>query len=121
MTMLLLAAALTCEQVASTPLPNATVTSAQTVAPGAIPQFSNLPAFCRVAVTLKPSSDSDIKMEVWLPSERWNGKFQAVGNGGFGGSLALRAMAGAVLRGYAAASTDTGHPGDTASFGLGHP
>jgi tannase/feruloyl esterase len=121
MTMLLLAAALACERLATTPLPNATVTSAQTVAAGAVPKEPDLPAFCRVAVTLTPSSDSDIKMELALPLERWNGKFQEVGNGAFNGSVALPAMAAALRRGYAAASTDTGHTGNTASFGLGHP
>ena len=33
-------------------------------------QFADLPAFCRVAATLKPSADSDIKIEVWLPAVR---------------------------------------------------
>ena len=121
MTMLLLAAALACERLATIPLEHAVVTSAQTVAAGALPREPNLPAICRVAVTITPSSDSDIKMELALPLERWNGKFQEVGNGAFNGSLALPAMAGAVRRGYAAASTDTGHTGNTASFALGHP
>ena len=31
--------------------------------------------------TLRPSADSDIKIEVWLPTSGWNGKFQGVGNG----------------------------------------
>src|SRR5262249_38734073 len=121
MMMMVFAAALACERLATIPLENAIVTSAQTVAAGALPKEPDLPAICRVAVTIKPSSDSDIKMELALPLERWNGKFQEVGNGAFNGSLALPAMAGAVRRGYAAASTDTGHTGNTASFGLGHP
>ena len=53
-----------------------------------------LPAFCRVAMTLTPSPDSDIRIEVWLPdSAAWNGKFQAVGNGGWAGTIAYPAMA----------------------------
>src|SRR6202007_522186 len=47
--------------------------------------FRSLPAFCRVAATLAPSNDSDIKIEVWLPVSDWNGKLQAVGNGGWAG------------------------------------
>ena len=47
--------------------------------------YRTLPAFCRVAATLTPTSDSDIKVEVWLPASGWNGKFQAVGNGGWAG------------------------------------
>jgi hypothetical protein len=71
-------------------------------------------------------------MELWLPTENWNGKFQAVGNGGWAGSmpsgtgapqLAGRTMASALKDGYAAASNDTGHKGNgaDASFALGHP
>ena len=51
------------------------------------------PAFCRVAATLRPTSDSDIKIEVWLPTAGWNGKFQAVGNGGWAGTIAYAALA----------------------------
>jgi len=84
--------------------------------------YAMLPAFCRVAVTLTPSPDSDIKIEVWLPdSSAWNGKFQAVGNGGWAGTIAYPAMATALAAGYATTSTDTGHVGNTASFALGHP
>jgi feruloyl esterase len=83
--------------------------------------FSSLPAFCRIALTLAPSTDSDIKVEVWLPAEGWNGKFQGVGNGAFNGTIAYPAMASALASGYAVASTDTGHEGNTGEFGLGHP
>ena len=84
--------------------------------------YAALPAFCRVQATLTPSSDSDIKIEVWLPdSGAWNGKFQAVGNGGWAGTIAYPAMATALAAGYATTSTDTGHAGNTASFALGHP
>jgi hypothetical protein len=70
---------------------------------------------------LKPSSDSDIKMEVWMPAAGWNGKFQAVGNGAFNGNINYAAMATALVRGYAVSSTDTGHTGGGASWALGHP
>jgi feruloyl esterase len=79
-----------------------------------------LPAYCRVAATLKPSSDSDIKMEVWMP-ENWNGKIEVVGNGGWAGVISYAAMAQALKEGYAAASTDTGHEGGNGMFALGHP
>ena len=49
-----------------------------------------------MAATLTPSSDSDIKIEVWLPTAGWNGKFQAVGNGGWAGAISYAAMAEAV-------------------------
>jgi len=118
-----------CSDLAKLALPHATITAATSVqaraftpdAQGDAGDFSTLPAFCRVTATLKPTSDSDIKIEVWLPASSWNGKFQAVGNGAFSGAIAYPAMGRALARGYAAASTDTGHTGNTASFALGHP
>lgn len=83
-----IAAAATCESLASLSLPNATITSA-----GA-GRASDLPAFCRVALTIKPSADSDIQVEVWLPSSGWNQKYEAVGNGGWAGSINYAAMKG---------------------------
>ena len=116
-------------------LPDATITLARTVdagafalptpADGSAPAVARavrvLPPFCRVAATLKPSSDSDIKIELWMPTMNWNGKFQAVGNGAFNGTIAYAAMMTAIGRGYATSSTDTGHTGESASFALGHP
>ena len=87
--------------------------------PAAPPQM--LPAHCRVAATLRPSSDSDIKMELWLPVENWNGKFQMVGNGGWAGIISFPQMGAALRDGYATASTDTGHEGGNGMFALGHP
>jgi feruloyl esterase len=116
-----------CERLALTQLPNATVTSASHVppgtfsAPGAARPMAALPAFCRVALAAKPTADSDIKVEVWLPASGWNGKFQAVGNGGWAGTIAYGAMGAALTRGYATASTDTGHSTPGASFSVGHP
>ena len=74
-----------------------------------------------MAATLTPTSDSDIRIEVWLPARGWNGKFQAVGNGGWAGAISYAAMAEAVRRGYATASTDTGHVGGRGTFALDHP
>jgi feruloyl esterase len=123
------AQAAACEDVKAISLPNATITLAQVVAPGAFtPQggrgaeaFKNLPAFCRVAATLTPSSDSDIKIEVWLPESGWNGRLQSVGNGAWAGTISYPAMATALGNGYASASTDTGHTGNNPNFITGHP
>jgi feruloyl esterase len=79
------------------------------------------PAFCRVALTARPTSDSQIQIEVWLPAENWNGRLQSVGNGAWAGSIGYTALAEAVGNGYAAASTDTGHMGNTVEFAVGHP
>ncbi len=82
----------------------------------------DLPAHCRVAAVLRPSSGSHIKVEVWLPLEGWNGKFQGAGNGGFAGSIS-RGDWPRGKGGYATASTDTGHEagGTDARWALGHP
>jgi feruloyl esterase len=80
-----------------------------------------LPEHCRLQVVLTPSSDSHVEMEVWLPAEGWNGKFQAVGNGGWAGTISYAAMATALAEGYATASNDTGHKGGNAQFAIGHP
>jgi len=111
----------TCEDLTSLALPATTISLAQPVAAGAFETIKNLPAFCRVAATLTPTSDSDIKIEVWMPTSGWNGKFQAVGNGGWAGSISYPAMSEALRRGYATSSTDTGHSGGSGRFALGHP
>src|SRR5262245_37157622 len=77
---------------------------------------------CQVSLTLRPSADSEIKSEVWLPpAPAWNGKFLMEGGGGFVGSVNFGGMTNAVREGYATASTDTGHSGSSGSFALGHP
>src|SRR5262249_34691148 len=122
-------AANSCESVLSLKLPHTTITTAETVMAGTFKtpgaganarDFGKLPAFCRVAATLTPSADSDIKIEVWLPASGWNEKYEAVGNGGWAGTINYSAMAAAIQRGYATSSTDTGHAGTSASFALGH-
>jgi feruloyl esterase len=121
------ATAASCDRLGTLSLPDAKITAAQTVAAGDLtpPGFDqpirNLPALCRVAVTLTPSKDSDIKMEVWMPATGWNGKFEAFGNGGWSGAINFNGMANAARHGYASASTDTGHSGGSAEFALGHP
>lgn len=122
----------TCESLSSLTLPNTTITMAQTVAAGSLvapgrgggpgQALADLPAFCRVQATLRPSADSNIKMELWLPSAGWNGKFRGTGNGGLGGGAGVGAgaLANGVRRGYATAGNNTGHEGDS-SYALSHP
>jgi len=118
-----------CADLAKLALPGMTITVASTVEAGAFAPptsaradaFLATPAFCRVAATLTPTGDSDIKIEVWLPASGWNGKLMAVGNGAFSGAIGYSAMAANLARGYAVSSTDTGHEGGSASFALGHP
>jgi len=86
-----LTAATSCDSLGKLALPHATVTLAQAVPAGQLtlpagavpsfpgfppPDFSKLPAICRVAATLKPTSDSDIKIELWMPTTGWNGRLE---------------------------------------------
>src|SRR5438270_231107 len=130
-------AATKCENLASQKLPDTTITSAEIVAagafvppaqpdsgPGADPAaYKDLPAFCRVTAEIKPSKDSDIKMEVWMPVSGWTGRYEGVGNGGFAGSIIYLGLAGALRQGSAVAGTDTGQSARVggATWSLGHP
>ncbi len=139
------AAARSCESLAQLDLPGGKIISARMIEAGTfIPPtgmtprpmedptfYKTLASFCRMVVAAKPSADSDIKIEVWMPinSENtsgnggWNGRFQGQGNGGFAGEIDYRGMAMALHRGYATAGTDTGHAGEAtdARWALGHP
>src|SRR5690349_13668968 len=98
--------AASCESLASLSLPDTKITSAQLISPGSfVPPgggragavYGRTPEFCRVAATLTPTSDSDIKIEVWLPASGWNHKLQVVGNGGWAGVISYSALAEGVL------------------------
>ena len=116
-----------CGNLAALTIPSTTIKSATAVAAGPFtPPGANtamtLPAFCRVEATARPTTDSEIKFEVWIPpADAWNGKLEGVGNGGYSGAIGYAAMAAGLRRGYAVASTDTGHAGDDMKFGQGHP
>ncbi len=121
------AAGTACANLAALTIPSVTIRSSTAIPAGEFTppgsrQEMTLPAFCRVEATARPTTDSEIRFEVWLPpAESWNGKFQGVGNGGYMGSISYPAMATALRKGYATASTDTGHIGDDMRFGQGHP
>jgi hypothetical protein len=111
---------------------HAAVTSAESITAGSAIRTSahdELPAakfdFCRVLMTSRPTADSEIRIELWVPSGGgWNGKFEQVGNGGFAGSLPYRLMAQVLSLGYAVAGTDDGHRSNQmtdASWALNHP
>jgi feruloyl esterase len=116
----------TCESLSRLVSPTVSMTLAKTIDTGSFTPsgsteaLSDLPAFCRVAAHLKPTPDSDIGTEIWLPISHWNGKLLAVGSGGWGGSIAYDDMADALRRGYATSATDDGHSGQGASFIVGH-
>lgn len=117
-----------CARLASLRLRDTTIESTAVIEagkfnqPGSIHVVRNLPPFCRVIAVTEPS----IRFEVWLPTEKWTGRFEAVGNGGMAGTINYSSMGGALRRGNAAASTDTGHinqvsSGFDASWSLDRP
>ncbi len=121
-----------CGNLASLKIPNLTIISAEAKEAGwelpaqtgfinSAPMKVTVPA-CRISAVSKPTSDSNIGIEVWLPTAaNWNGKFLGIGNPGFIGSIALGGLAGNVQKGYATAATDTGHVDETAAWAPHHP
>jgi feruloyl esterase len=114
-----------CESLKSLSLPDTTLLSAEMVPAGEFtpppsgaatsPKPIQIPvAACRVAGVVKP----EVRFEVWMPADGWNGKFQGVGGGGFAGVMSYGAMITALRRGYATASTDTGHSTQGGSWAL---
>jgi feruloyl esterase len=72
-----------CEELSNLRLENTAISLAKTMpagpfeaevrAPGVPKQHIDLPSYCRVAGSIHPTSDSDIKFEVWMPASGWNG------------------------------------------------
>ncbi|HYE89181.1 MAG TPA: tannase/feruloyl esterase family alpha/beta hydrolase, partial [Vicinamibacterales bacterium] len=118
-----------CESLRSLSLPETTILSAtllpagQTFVPETTPALQKPPSLqipvdvCRVAGVVKPA----VNFEVWMPATGWNGKFQGVGGGGFAGVISYGAMMTALRRGYATASTDTGHNTPGGAWAMGRP
>jgi len=137
---LLVSASTPCDSLNTLSTPQATVVGADVVPAGIFtpppppagapatptpPPPQPIPQHCRVKLTLKPSADSNIYSELWMPTDNWNGKLLVVGNGGFAGSIqGYGDMQIALRLGYATAATDTGHnaaDGPGGMFALGHP
>jgi feruloyl esterase len=115
-----------CAALAGARLDNVTITRAEMqpasqIVPGAFmpdftgvgkgPPISGLPAFCRIAGSIRPEAGSDIRFEVWMPREGWNGRFSGIGIGGFAGMINHWELGAALKAGQATAATDTGHEG----------
>jgi hypothetical protein len=125
-----------CERLARLAVPATTITEARLVPGGTFvgppapfsgrdisALYKSLPPFCRVSITARPTADSDIKTEVWLPISDWNGRLLGLGNGGFAGLIDYLNLATAMSKGYAATATDAGHTGTPvdAAWAAGHP
>jgi feruloyl esterase len=74
--------------------------------------------FCRIEGTIEDS----IRFELWLPAPAdWNGKFLGAGVGGAAGTFNFSDLPRGVNRGYAAATTDTGHSISDPAWMLNNP
>jgi feruloyl esterase len=127
----------TCRDLKSVQLEAATIISAEAIEAGkfTVPpppegigpfggppaRVNDLPAFCRVTATLRPSSDSEIHAEFWMPMSGWNGRIQPTAAGVFLGMISYANMANILRTGAATATSDNGHLGGSAAFALGHP
>jgi feruloyl esterase len=116
-----------CGELVKLTLPDVTLTSSTNVAAGQFTPPGSSTAletqeFCRVVAVARPTSDSVINFEVWMPpAAQWNHNFLGRGNGGYMGAISYAALANALQRGFATASTDTGHSGEDLKFSAGHP
>ena len=106
----------TCENLVTLKLPHTRIMASTQVA-----ATTSVPAHCAVQATARPTSDSEIRFELWLPITGWNGKYQQVGNGGWAGNVPVGSLAEPLRLGYATAGTDDGHSGGTAEWAIGHP
>ena len=116
-----------CSALIGLSLPHTTITSTTAVAEGPVPPAPATliaPAHCAVEAITRPTKDSEIHLELWLPADAssWNGKYLQLGNGGWAGQINRTALADPLRRGYAVAATDDGHQGGAgATWAVGHP
>jgi hypothetical protein len=125
------APARSCESLTTLKLSHATIVSAKTLKAGPTTMTTfmgqmtlDVPARCEVHGISRPSSDSEIGFEVWLPLDGWNGKYQQKGNAGFAGAVNRAGLVDPLRRGFAVASTDNGHDATKTpqgTFAVGHP
>jgi len=81
-----------CTRLATLHLPAALVLDAELIPAGrfkadGLEGQPRLGSFCRVVGSGRPSRDSDIRFEVWVPEANWNGRLWGVGNGNFVGDV----------------------------------
>jgi feruloyl esterase len=108
-----------CPTMASAIVPYTTITTAETLSagpftpPGATAAITLTVPVCRIVAVVSTEPGEQVGIEVWLPTTGWNGRFQGLGSGGFGGSINYASLAASSARGFATANTDTGHVGGT--------
>ena len=106
-----------CEALARVTSEASTVTSATRVSAGS--KVANLDVetpMCRVQGVARPSADSEIKFEVWLPAtaQSWTGRFKLNGTGGYAGAIPYPRLAQDIGDGFVTAGSNMGHDGGEA-------
>src|SRR5256885_6224035 len=83
-----------CESLTAFAFPDTTINSAQSQMGGAYVApdawhlaFTNLPPYCEVQATIKPTPDSSIGVRVWMPTQRYSGRYLGTGHGGYASGL----------------------------------
>src|ERR1700742_5101452 len=76
-----------CDGLKSAKISDTTIISAEPVPAGDLTTADkvtrkDMPAFCRVVASVKDARDSDIRVELWMPNQGWEGVFHVNGNGG---------------------------------------
>jgi feruloyl esterase len=120
-----------CANLTSFSYPNTTINSATSMpgGPYVAPDtwhlaFTNLPPYCQVNATIAPTADSSIGVQVWMPTQRYNGRYLGTGNGGYAGGFFQSELAQGINNGFATANTDMGATGAAGVNGdalVGHP
>ncbi|MBC5765849.1 tannase/feruloyl esterase family alpha/beta hydrolase [Ramlibacter albus] len=114
-----------CEALARVVTEAGTVTSATLVRPPTkIGNVDVAAKFCRVQGVARPSSDSEIRFEVWLPetAQAWSGRFKLNGTGGYNGAVPYARLAQDIEDGWVTAGSNMGHDGnESAAWTLNHP
>ena len=118
-------AASDCAGLANVKLEGATIASASVVSgPSTIGGARVAVPFCRVEGVARPSSDSEIRFEVWLPStsDKWTGRMKIDGTGGYAGGVPYALLAQDIGDGFVTAGSNMGHDGgESPAWTVNHP
>src|ERR1700682_4923448 len=119
------AQAVDCSSLISVTSDSSTMTAADSITPPAtIGGAAVTVPFCRVQRSASPTSDPEIKFEVWLPPTVtvWTGRMKVNGTGGYAGATPYARLAQDVGDGFVSAGSNMGHDGgESATWTLGHP
>lgn len=118
-------AAYECASLTAVTTVDATMIAAELVAPPAtIGGAAVTVPMCRVQGIARPSADSEIKFEVWLPPTlgEWTGRMKVNGTGGYAGSIPYARLAQDIGDGFVTAGSNMGHDGGmSAAWTLNRP